>query len=139
MKKYRGTKGYLLSKLYKKDLNKIAKKKGIVTNKRKDELIEILIKELKVDEIKKYYSKFSGIEHFSVLKHELVPKQKLLSEQEKIKLKEKFKISKLKQLPKIKLSDPSVLALGGRIGDVIEITRETPLTGSSKYYRIIVG
>ena len=74
---------------------------------------------------------------FNVLKHKLVPKHEILSEEEKKKLLEKYNISE-KQLPKILKKDPVVKALGAKEGDVIKITRESPVAGKVVYYRLVV-
>lgn len=128
----------MLAKMYKRNLDKIAKEKGIPRNNTKIEIVRTIAKKLKMQEVRDYYSKFKGTAKFSVLNHNLVPKHKILSDKEKIELKKKFKIAYLKQLPKIKLSDPAVLVLGGSVGDVIEITRNDLISGENKYYRVVI-
>ena len=72
-----------------------------------------------------------------IFKSDLVPKHEILSPEEKQKLLDKFNISE-KQLPKIKSTDPAVIALGAKKGDVIKITRKSPVAGESYYYRLVV-
>lgn len=132
------TKKAILSRMYKKDLDKIAKDIDIPKNRTKDEMIVELVKKLTLDDIRKYYSEISGEEKVNVLKHSLVPKHRIISEEEKGKLMKKYRILHLKQLPKLKVLDPAVMAVGGAIGDVIEVTRKSVIAGEHKYYRLVV-
>jgi DNA-directed RNA polymerase subunit H len=124
--------------MYKRDLDKIAKDKEIPRNRTKAEMIDVLTKELNLGDVRKYYSEIFGTEEFDILKHDLVPPHKILSDEEKEELKKKYGLKSLKQLPKIKVSDPAVIAVGGLIGDVIEIERKSYTAGKSKYYRLVV-
>ena len=72
-----------------------------------------------------------------ILKHRLVPKHRIMSEKEVEELLKKYGITKDK-LPKILASDPVIKAIGAKIGDVIEITRKSPIAGQTKYYRVVV-
>lgn len=67
--------------------------------------------------------------------HVLQPKQIKLSKEEAEKLLKQYNIS-LVQLPKIKISDPS-LPEGCEIGDVIKIERESD-GKKAIYYRVVV-
>lgn len=70
--------------------------------------------------------------------HVLVPKMELASQEDVKKLLEKFGIS-LKNLPRIKITDPSLIPIGPKVGDVVKITRSSPATGGdSIYYRLVV-
>ncbi len=124
--------------MYKHDLDKIAKERGIVRNKTKIEMIETLAEKLKLDDVRKYYSEIFGTEKFNILEHDLVPPHRILLEEEKEELKKKYRLSSFKQLPRVKVSDPSVIAIGGVIGDVIEITRKSSTAGEIKYYRLVI-
>ncbi|ASJ00176.1 DNA-directed RNA polymerase subunit H [Thermococcus gorgonarius] len=73
---------------------------------------------------------------FSVFMHELVPEHRILSEEEKEELLRRYRI-KISQLPQILASDPAVVELGAKPGDVIEIKRKSPV-GTSYYYRLVV-
>ena len=67
----------------------------------------------------------------------LIPKHEILSEKEKDELLKKYKIT-LRNLPKILVSDPVVVALKAKVGDVIKITRNSPTAGKSIYYRAVI-
>ena len=73
----------------------------------------------------------------NIFEHKWVPKARVLSEEEKEKLLKKYNISEF-QLPKILKSDPMVKALGAKVGDVIEIIRDSPTAGKSIYYRVVI-
>jgi DNA-directed RNA polymerase subunit H len=74
---------------------------------------------------------------FDVNKHSFVPKHTKLGESEKAKVLEKFSIA-AHSLPKVLSSDPAVLKLGGKGGDVIKIERESKTAGIVSYYRVVV-
>lgn len=71
-----------------------------------------------------------------ILKHELVPHHVVLSESE---IKKIFKDLDFKQnqLPKIKVDDPVVKDIDGKVGDVLEITRKSPTAGTFVTYRLV--
>jgi DNA-directed RNA polymerase subunit H len=132
------TKRAMLSRMYKKDLDKIAKHIGIPKNRTKAEMISELVKKLKLDETRKYYSEIFGDDKVDILKHSLVPNHRIISEEERTEIMKKYRISRLKQLPKLRVFDPAVVAVGGSIGDVIEVTRKSSIAGELKYYRLVV-
>jgi len=70
------------------------------------------------------------------MEHQLVPKHVILSESERDELLKKYGIT-MQQLPKIVLSDPVIMALNGKIGDVIKIIRKSQTAGESIYYRVV--
>ncbi len=72
-----------------------------------------------------------------ITNHILVPKHEKLSEQAAQKLLEKYNISK-KQLPIIFSKDPAIQHLEANPGDIIEITRKSPTTNTSKFYRVVI-
>ncbi|WP_456366004.1 DNA-directed RNA polymerase subunit H [Thermococcus sp.] len=74
---------------------------------------------------------------FNVFMHELVPEHRVLSEEEKEELLNKYRI-RISQLPQILVSDPAVVELGAKPGDVIEIKRKSPTAGIYYYYRLVV-
>lgn len=63
----------------------------------------------------------------------------MLSKEERNKICKKYGIKKLKQLPRIFVTDPVAVAIDAKVGDVIEIKRNSPVAGKTKYYRLIVG
>ncbi len=67
----------------------------------------------------------------------MVPKHILLNEEEKQQLMNQYKIT-LRQLPRILSNDPVIMNLGGKIGDVVKISRKSPVAGESVYYRVVV-
>ncbi len=74
----------------------------------------------------------------NIFEHELVPKHRILTEEEKQELLKKYGIE-LKNLPRIYLKDPAIVAIGGKVHDVIEIARKSPTAGETKYYRVVVS
>ena len=74
---------------------------------------------------------------FDVMSHQLVPKQSVLTEKETEAVLKKFKIMK-EQLPKILITDPCVKRIGAKLGDIIKVTRNSPTSGTSETYRIVI-
>jgi DNA-directed RNA polymerase subunit H len=72
-----------------------------------------------------------------VLKHEMVPDHQIMSEEEVVELLATYHIS-LEQLPKIYHDDPAVRAIGGDVGDVIRIIRDSRTAGRAEAYRLIM-
>ena len=75
---------------------------------------------------------------FDVMQHYLVPKHVKLKDKEKKDLLEKYQIS-VRDLPKITISDPAVLHLEPKVGDVVKIIRKSPTAGQTEYYRGVVS
>jgi DNA-directed RNA polymerase subunit H len=71
-----------------------------------------------------------------VLPHELNPQMEVVSESEKGKVQKKFGINN-DQFPRVFLSDPAVVSLKAKVGDVIKIKRNDG-TGDYLAYRIVV-
>ncbi len=74
---------------------------------------------------------------FDVLKHIMVPDHQIMSDEEVKTLLSTYDIS-LEQLPKIYHDDPAVKAIGGRLGDVIRIIRDSPTAGRAESYRLVI-
>ncbi|MBS3166174.1 DNA-directed RNA polymerase subunit H [Candidatus Woesearchaeota archaeon] len=74
---------------------------------------------------------------FEVNKHNLVPKHSKVSDSEKAKLLEKYGIA-VKELPKIHNSDPAIVKLNLKMGDVVKIERESKTAGTAVYYRVVI-
>ena len=66
--------------------------------------------------------------------HILVPKHEKISDKEKEELFAKYNIS-VKELPRISFADPALAGLNAQVGDVIKITRKSPTSGDTVYYR----
>ena len=69
--------------------------------------------------------------------HVMVPKHRIMSDEEKEKLLKKYNIS-VQQLPRILINDPICRELKAKVGDVIEIERDSPTAGKAMYYRVVV-
>jgi DNA-directed RNA polymerase subunit H len=59
-----------------------------------------------------------------------------MTEEQSEAILKKYNVSK-KQLPKITKNDPAISELEAVPGDIIEITRESPTTGKSYFYRVV--
>jgi DNA-directed RNA polymerase subunit H len=70
-------------------------------------------------------------DHVYVPKHEIMTKK----EAEEILIKYNCKPT---ELPLIFVSDPAILGLGVKPGDMIKITRKSSTAGQSIYYRYVV-
>lgn len=81
------------------------------------------------------YDKFKFIVNNHVL---CSPHTILNSEEEEYLLNKILKIKKC-NLPKIKLNDPQVIWIGGEIGNIVRIDRDSEITGKSIYYRVIIN
>jgi len=76
-------------------------------------------------------------EEFQVGRHVLVPKHEVLPKNKVEELLSRYKIT-LYQLPLIKSTDPAVKEIGGKAGDVIKITRNSPTAGKAVVYRYVI-
>lgn len=81
--------------------------------------------------------KTAEIQQLEILRHKLVPSHIIISEDEKKKLFEKLKITP-DQLPKILTTDPTVISIGAKPGQIIKIIRKSPTAGEAVAYRIVV-
>lgn len=72
----------------------------------------------------------------SISKHVLIPKHIKLGEKEKKELLEKYAIS-IRELPKIFKTDPAIINLDAKPGDVVKIIRESPTAGEAVFYRAV--
>lgn len=73
-------------------------------------------------------------EKFDVTKHVLVPKHTKVSDKELKELFEKLNID-VNNLPRIKKSDPAILHLDVKEGDVIRCVRKSDTAGEIDFYR----
>ena len=69
--------------------------------------------------------------------HIYVPKHEILTIQEAREVLKKYNC-KPTELPLIFVTDPAILGLGVKPGDMIKITRKSPTAGISLYYRYVV-
>ncbi|BFH73310.1 DNA-directed RNA polymerase subunit H [Sulfurisphaera javensis] len=71
-------------------------------------------------------------------KYELVPKHEVLSVEEAYKVLKELGI-RPEQLPWIRASDPIAKMIGAKPGDIIKITRKSPLSGEAVVYRYVIS
>ena len=69
--------------------------------------------------------------------HIYVPKHEIILKEEAQKVLQKFNC-KATELPLIFVTDPAIVGLGVKPGDVIKITRKSSTAGESPYYRYVV-
>ncbi len=69
--------------------------------------------------------------------HVYVPKHEIMQKKDAEEVLKKFNCMPT-QLPLIFVSDPAILGLGIKPGDMIKITRKSPTAGESIYYRYVV-
>lgn len=74
---------------------------------------------------------------FNVLEHVMVPDHQIMSDEEIRELLSRYQIT-LDQLPRIYSDDPAVKTIGGKVGDVIRITRNSQTAGIAESYRHVV-
>ncbi len=69
--------------------------------------------------------------------HVYVPKHEIISIKEAKAVLKKYNC-KPTELPLIFVTDPAILGLGVKPGDMIKISRKSPTAGESLYYRYVV-
>ncbi len=69
--------------------------------------------------------------------HVYVPKHEIISIKEAEQVLKKFNC-KPTELPLIFVTDPAIVGLGVKPGDMIKITRKSSTAGESLYYRYVV-
>lgn len=74
---------------------------------------------------------------FNIIGHKLVPHHEILSDKETKDLLAKFDIG-TEQLPRVLDTDPAVLAIGAKPGQIIKITRESRTAKFATAYRLVV-
>tara|TARA_B100000795_G_C22744404_1_gene416711 strand:+ start:394 stop:1029 length:636 start_codon:yes stop_codon:yes gene_type:complete len=88
----------------------------------------------------KYFINMYNLNDFmsNILDNDLVPPHRILSDEEKEEIKQKYNILKDKQFPEISRFDPIAVIYGIRPGQVFEITRSSPTSLQTKYYRLCI-
>jgi len=71
--------------------------------------------------------------------HILVPRHQKVSEAEKKTLLERYGLAGLREIPRILATDPAIVALSPKEGDLIKITRNSPTAGEALFYRRVVN
>jgi len=74
---------------------------------------------------------------FDIMGHKLVPQHMIISEKERDELFKKYKITP-DQLPKILNTDPVVVSIGAKSGQIIKIVRKSQTAKEAVAYRLIV-
>ncbi|MEJ2271230.1 MAG: DNA-directed RNA polymerase subunit H [Candidatus Bathyarchaeota archaeon] len=74
---------------------------------------------------------------FKIFDHDFVSKHELLSSEEREKILSDYKMEPY-QLPRIRASDPAVIAVGGTPGDIVKVIRKSPTAGKYIAYRYVV-
>jgi DNA-directed RNA polymerase subunit H len=69
--------------------------------------------------------------------HVYVPKHEIMNKKDAQKVLDEFNC-KPTELPLIFVTDPAILGLGVKPGDMIRITRKSGTAGESTYYRYVV-
>ena len=69
--------------------------------------------------------------------HVYVPKHEIMTKKEAEDVLNKYNC-KPTELPLIFVTDPAIMGLGVKPGDMIKISRKSPTAGESLYYRYVV-
>jgi len=69
--------------------------------------------------------------------HVYVPKHEIMTKKEAEEVLDEFNC-KPTELPLIFVTDPAIIGLGVKPGDMIKITRKSSTAGESLYYRYVV-
>ena len=75
--------------------------------------------------------------NIDITKHLLVPKHAVASDAEKKHITDELKLTG-KELPKILKTDPAILDLKAKDGDIIKITRNSSTAGEISFYRRVI-
>ncbi len=73
----------------------------------------------------------------NVLDHVMVPDHQVMSADEVQALLERYSIT-FEQLPKIYHDDAAVKQIGGKVGDVIRVIRQSQTAGIAEAYRLVI-
>jgi len=74
---------------------------------------------------------------FNIFDHDFVSKHGILTPEERKKILAEDKVQPY-QLPRIKASDPAIIAIGANPGDVVRVIRKSPTAGKYVAYRYVV-
>lgn len=69
--------------------------------------------------------------------HDYVPKHEIMTKDEAQEILERYNCTPT-EMPLIFVTDPAIVGLGVRPGDMIRIHRDSPTAGRSIYYRYVV-
>ena len=76
-------------------------------------------------------------QEYDATEHVLSPTHEKLTADEVQKLLKDYNVEYAK-LPKISITDPSIEQLEVKLGDVIKISRKSPTSGNTVYYRMVI-
>jgi DNA-directed RNA polymerase subunit H len=74
---------------------------------------------------------------FNIFDHDFVSKHELLTPEEKQKFLEECKVQAY-QLPRVKATDPAIIAVGGKPGDIVRVIRKSRTAGKYIAFRYVV-
>ena len=85
----------------------------------------------------KYYVNIYNIHDYlyNILDHVLVPPHRIIDNEERKEVAKYYNIVNNSQWPEISRFDPVAIAIGLKPGEVVEITRSSPTSLTTKYYR----
>jgi len=127
-----GTVGVAYIHQLKKAMNEAKVERGIiVTSGRYSSAAKVNTKKKGIELIPRIFPSFN------IFDHEDVPKHEILTAEERAKLLAEYKVHPY-QLPEIKASDPAVIAIGAKSGDIVRIVRKSPTAGEYIAYRYVV-
>lgn len=88
----------------------------------------------------KYYVNVYNYNNYlcNILKNQLVPTHEIIDNDTKKEIAKEYNITKESQWPEISRFDPPAMAIGLRPGEVTEITRKSPTSLDTKYYRLCI-
>jgi DNA-directed RNA polymerase subunit H len=73
----------------------------------------------------------------NVLDHDMVPNHQVMSEDEVKALLARYSIT-FEQLPKVYHDDAAVKQINGKVGDVIQVVRQSQTAGIAEAYRLVI-
>ena len=76
-------------------------------------------------------------QEYDATAHVLSPTHEKLTADEVEQLLKNYNVEYAK-LPKISITDPAIDNLDAKFGDVVKITRKSPTSGTTVYYRMVI-
>ncbi len=127
---------HLLEKLSFKELVEIAKAEKLNVKGKKKQVLSRILKDVSDAKIREHYRAARGAK-VDITEHALVPKHEIMKKDDVEEVTKEFHCTVF-DLPKILDTDPMVLKIGAKPGDVIRITRDSATAGWTYYYRHVV-
>jgi DNA-directed RNA polymerase subunit H len=127
-----GTVGVAYINQLKKAMDAVEAKEGvIVTSGRYSASAKATAKKKGIELIPRIFPSFN------IFDHEFVPKHEILEAEERAKILQEYKVHPY-QLPEIQASDPAIIAIGAKPGDIVRIVRKSPTAGKYVAYRHVI-